>query len=252
MPRPLFGHGPMREALIEITRQESNEGWMEPGIGVDSVHGPEPVAMANRSGRRGNRRFAGAADRLDTGVPEAVHRSPLLTRAIVQLAQGGRCGPGVRRHVGPEAGQRRSFFQDPRELLAGRGRNAVQHDSPPEIEAGADASHIPRAPSAEVFVEQRHHVPGENAARRELIAIPRLGQERFALQPFGGALDRLFERQVLECVQGVVVNEDADGSLRRQQVRQLIDHARQRMVRCAGVAWAGIVEHRRLESIEIF
>ena len=252
MPRLLFGHGPMREALIEITRQESNERWMDPGIGVDSVHGPEPVAMANRSGRRGNRRFAGAADRLDTGVPEAVHRSPLLARAIVQFAQSGRCGPGVRRHVGPKPGQRRRFFQDPRELLAGRGRNAVQHDGPPEIEAGADASHIPRAPSAELFVEQRLHVPGENAARRELVAIPRLGQERFALQPFGGALDRLFERQVLEGVQRVVVDEDADGALRRQQVRQLIDHARQRMVRCAGVAWAGIVEHRRLESIAIF
>ena len=116
----------------------------------------------------------------------------------------------------------------------------------------ADASHIARAPSAELFVEQRLDVPGENAARRELIAIPRLGQERFALQPFGGALDRLFERQVLECVQGVVVNEDADRALCRQQVRQLIDHTRQRMVRCAGVVWAGIVEHRRLESIEIF
>ena len=40
----------MREALIEITRQKSNERWMDPGIGVDSVHGPEPIAVANRSG----------------------------------------------------------------------------------------------------------------------------------------------------------------------------------------------------------
>ena len=128
-----------------------------------------------------------------------------------------------------------SFFQDPRELAAGRGRNAVQHDRPPEIEAGADAGDIARRPGAELFDEQRLHVPGENAARRQLVAIPRLGQERFAPQPFGGALDRLFERQVLECVQRVVVDEDADRALRRQQVRQLIDHAGQGMVRCAGV-----------------
>ena len=80
-----------------------------------------------------------------------------------------------------------------------------------------------RAAGAELFDEQRLDVPGENAARRELVAIPRLGQERFAPQPFGGALDRLFERQVLEGVQRVVVNEDADRALRRQQVRQLID-----------------------------
>ena len=35
--------------------------------------------------------------------------------------------------------------------------------------------------------------------------------------------DRVFERQVLERVQRVVVDEDADRSLRRQQVRELID-----------------------------
>ena len=86
---------------------------------------------------------------------------------------------------------------------------------------------------------------GENAARRQLVAIPRLGQERFAPQPLGGALDRLFERQVLEGVQRVVVDEDADRALRRQQVRQLIDHARQRMVRRAGVGGRH-VGHRSL------
>ena len=175
---------------------------------------------------RGSRRLAGAADRLEARVPQAAHRSPLLARAIVQLAEGGRCGPGVRRHVGPEPGQRRGFFEDPRELAARRGRNAVQHDGPPEIEAGADAGHVARASGAQLFVEQRFHVPGENAARRQLVAIPRFGQERLASQPLGGALDRLFERQVLEGVQRVVVDEDADGPLRRQQVRQLIDHAR--------------------------
>ncbi len=63
---------------------------------------------------------SGAADGLDTGVPETLHRSPLLARAIVQFAQGGQCGPGVRRHVGPKPGQRRRFFQDPRELPPGR------------------------------------------------------------------------------------------------------------------------------------
>ena len=128
----------------------------------------------------------------------------------------------------------------------------MQHDGLPEVEAAADVHHRPRAAIAKVFVEHRHHVPGENAARRELLAITRLSQERFTLQLCSSALDRLFERQVLECVQGVVVDEDADRALGGQQVRQLIDHPCQWMVRCAGVARAGLVAHRQLDSIDIF
>src|SRR5262249_28739420 len=60
----------------------------------------------------------------------------------------------------------------------------------------------------------------------------------FPPELFGGALDRRLERQVLERVQRVVVDEDADRPLRRQQVREPIDRAGQGMVRGAGV-----VEH---------
>ena len=85
-----LGQGPVRQALIEVAREESNQRWMDPGIGVDAVHGQKPVAMASRSGHRRNRRRAGATNRLDTGGPEAVHRSPLLARTIVHLTQSGR------------------------------------------------------------------------------------------------------------------------------------------------------------------
>ena len=43
-------------------------------------------------------------------------------------------------------------------------------------------------------------------------------------------LDRLFERQVLEGVKRVVVNEDADRTLRRKQVCKAADHVRQGIV----------------------
>jgi hypothetical protein len=43
--------------------------------------------------------------------------------------------------------------------------------------------------------------------------------------------DRLFERQVLERVQRVVVDEDTDRPLRRQQVREPVDGLRQRIIR---------------------
>ena len=206
----------------------------------------QPVAMANRSRRRGNRRGAGAADRLEAGVPQPVHRLPLVVHAIVQLAQRGRRGSGARRHIGAEPGQRRRFLRGSTRAR-GPSRRECRAARRPARDRGAirRPRHRSRRAGAELFDEQRLDVSGENAARRQLVAIPRLGQERLAPQPFGGVLDRLFERQVLERVQRVVVDEDADGALRRQQVRQVVDHARQGMVRRAGVA-CGIVEHRSL------
>ena len=128
----------------------------------------------------------------------------------------------------------------------------MQHDGLPQLEAGSDTSNIPCAGGAQLFDQQRFHVSGENAARGQLVAIPRLGQERFAPQPFGGALDRLFERQVLEGVQRVVVDEDADGALRRQHLRQVLNQTGQRMARRADIGKASVVGHRWIASIAIF
>jgi hypothetical protein len=106
----------------------------------------------------------------------------------------------------------------------------MEHDGPPEIETGSTPATSTAPPRAELLDEQRFDVPGENASRREFLSIPRLGEERLAAELVGGAFDGLFERQVLEGVQRVVVDEDADGALRGQQVRQVIDDARQRIV----------------------
>ena len=95
----------------------------------------------------------------------------------------------------------------------------MQHYRAPEIEAGSGPGDIAGASIAEVFAEQRVDVPGENAARRQFLAVSRFREKRLALQALAGALDRLFERQVLEGVQRVVVNEDADRALRGQQAR---------------------------------
>ena len=99
----------------------------------------------------------------------------------------------------------------------------MEDDGPPEIEAGSGSSDAMRPPVAQLFGEERLDVRGQDAARRQLVAIPRFGQVRLASQPHGGLLDRLFERQVLQRVQRVVVDEDADRPLRGQEVRQPID-----------------------------
>src|SRR6516165_4982635 len=127
----------MRKALIEVARQESNERRMDPGIGVEAVYALNPVSMPNRNHCCRSRWLAGAADRPEAGLPEAVHCPPLLAGTIVQVAENGRRGPGVRRHVGPKQRQRRGFLENPGQLSTGCGRNAVQHDGAPKIEAGA-------------------------------------------------------------------------------------------------------------------
>ena len=111
----------------------------------------------------------------------------------------------------------------------------MQDNGPPQIEARSGAGHVARGPGAKLLAEQGVHVAGQNAARCELLAISRFGQVRFARQPLAGALNRLFERQVFERVQCVVVNKNADGALRRQQMCQPIDHVRQRMFGRMGI-----------------
>ena len=60
-------------------------------------------------------------------------------------------------------------------------------------------------------------------APRQLLAIAVLAQKRLAAEDARRLLDRLVERQVLEGVQRVMVDEDGDRSLCRQEVAGVID-----------------------------
>ena len=77
--------------------------------------------------------------------------------------------------------------------------------------------------------EHSLHIPREDAAGSQLVPIARFGEEGFATQSRRRVFDRLLEWQMLECVQRVVVDEDADRTLCRQQVGQPIDHRSQRV-----------------------
>ena len=129
------------------------------------------------------------------------------------------------------------------EIVMVRSRTAMQHEGPPQIEAGADARHIALTQNPQLVAEQRVHVPGQDAAGRELVAVSRFGQKRFAPQLLRGAFNGLFERQMLERVQRIVVDEDADRTLRRKEGCQPIDHAREG-VRRAGVVGTGTMRHQ--------
>ena len=116
----------------------------------------------------------------------------------------------------------------------------MEHHGSPEVQPTARSCHHLARACAELVGEQRVDVLGANTAGRELVAIANLGQERLASQTFGGVFDRVFEGLIFEGVQRVVMHEDADRALSRQEVREIIDHPAQRMI-----GNAVVVGHRR-------
>jgi hypothetical protein len=222
-PAVPFRHRPMRESLIEIPGDEADEGRLDPRVGVDVRDRQQPVTMPDRC--RGVRRCwrAGAGRRAETRRPEPAHGSPLVRRAIVGVAEHCPRRSGVRRQIGAEPRESRRLLERPGQLVAGRRRNPVQHHRRPEIEAPSRSGDVFGAARAELRLDQRRHVLRENPSRRELVPVARFREERFASQPHRRTFDRVLERQVLERVERVVVDEDADRALRRQQMRQLVD-----------------------------
>jgi hypothetical protein len=204
---------------------------MDPGIGVDVVRGEQPVAMANRRVPHRKRGGVGPLHGLEACIPQPAHRRSFVVHAIVEFAHSGKRRSRARRQISAESPQRLGFVEDPRELAARGGRNAVQHHRAPELEPRSHARHLLRCARAQFLDEQCFDVLGANAAGGEFVAIPRLGQIRLAPQADRGILDRLFKWQVLEGVQRVVVNEDADRPLRREQGCKPIDQARQGIAR---------------------
>ena len=65
-------------------------------------------------------------------------------------------------------------------------------------------------------------------------------QIRLAPELAAGELDRVFEGQVLERVEGVVMDEDADGALGGQPVRQVVEEG----VEVGGARAVGAVRGR--------
>jgi hypothetical protein len=76
---------------------------------------------------------------------------------------------------------------------------------------------------AEVLAQHGFDVFEVNPTTCQLLAIPVLAEERLAAKKLRSLDDRLMEGQVLESVQCVVVNENWDRPLRREQVRCVID-----------------------------
>ena len=236
-------HRPVREALIEVARQESNEWWMDPRIGVEAVHGLKPIAMANQGCPRCRKEVDSPA-RL-TASTQAFHRrctalrsSPARSSSSLSAPDQDRALAGTSVRNRDKASVSSRIHESSWPIASGMPCNTTaRHRSRRDPVPATSSS----APGTELLDQQRLDVAGEDAARRQLLAVPRFGQERFATQPFARLLDRLFEPQVFEGVQRVVMDEDADRALRRQQVREPIDDAGDGMIGQALVQHHGLL-----------
>src|SRR6185369_3970367 len=96
----------------------------------------------------------------------------------------------------------------PGERAPTRGRDSVEHDATPQIDAPADVDDRLVSARPEILREDELDVLRENASGCDLGAVARFREERLAVELAGGALDGILERQVLERVQRVVMDEE--------------------------------------------
>jgi len=100
---------------------------------------------------------------------------------------------------------------------------------------------------AQIFTQHGDKVGRRNAFPAQFGPISFLGQKRLAAEDAGPSHHAFVKRQVLKRVQRVVMNEDSDRSLCRQQVSRVLDRLAQLgqiglaivagLRRCA--AWSG-------------
>jgi hypothetical protein len=122
--------------------------------------------MPNEQRRIDGSRLAGTTNGLEAGVPQLTDCGPFLSGRPIGSTESRQHGARVRRQIRAEPRQRGGFFQDPRELVAGRGRNAVENDRSPQIEA-VPAPATSCGVSAQLFL-RKFHVAGEDPARGQL------------------------------------------------------------------------------------
>jgi len=227
-------HFPVGEPLVEIPGEEADEKRVHRRVGVDAVRGEEQVAVADGHGRRHRRRRGGPARSAEARGPQLAHRLALVAAAIVGRGQSGEGRAGVCRKVGAEARERVGLLENPRQLAAGGLRDAMEDDRAPEVEAGAGAGDVGGASGAELFAQERLHVARADAARGELVAVPGLGEIGGAAEAGAGLLDGVLEGAVLERVERVVMDEDADRPLRGQEGGEAVEDGGERGVRGGG------------------
>ncbi len=131
---------------------------------------------------------------------------------------GDQMGPVGRRRPRADHPERVRLLDEPAQLVGRAGRQRVLEHRQPQVEPGAARRERFPGPAAQVVFEDRPQVREPDAAAAQGLAEPLLGQVGLTPEHLAAAADGLVERQVLEGVKGVVVNENADRPLGREQM----------------------------------
>ena len=84
-----------------------------------------------------------------------------------------------------------------------------------------------RSLGPKILTQNRIEIVEPDTPAGQLFPIPMFGQKGLTAEHARPLDDRLLEREVLERVQRVVVNEDRDRALSRQKVRGMFDQVMQ-------------------------
>jgi hypothetical protein len=98
----------------------------------------------------------------------------------------------------------------------------LQHCQP-QIEPSIEAGQRLRSFGPQVLLEHFLQIRKSDSPAPQGIAVAIFGKVRMAAEDMAAFFHRLVEFEVFERVQRVVMNEDGDRALRRQQVRSVLD-----------------------------
>jgi hypothetical protein len=205
---PLFPqrHGPISGSLIEKGLDQPNQGRMNDGIEVDGILAMEESLL--RSGWARGLRRGSFPDAFAAHFPE-----------ILWLVRGeGTGGGGVQ--ISPERVEQAALFHLPEDVstvdLAHPGNEeGFTELAPGELSWDDWSVSFPG--------EHGINVLGENASSDPLFLVVFLGEIGLGVEDFGGLGDGFLEGEVLEGVEGVVMDENPDGSLGREVVGGLFE-----------------------------
>ena len=213
-----------------------NGGQVADAVAADPPEGLEREAFPVVVAPALDRRLAEPVEQLGEAVrdPRPAPRLRDAVPARLAAARGGRASPSAasRRSAGrgpptrPPARTRRSAFASATYQTSssvGPVRSGYWSI------ASRRSSRVPKQgivsprPVAQVLLQHLLELGEPDPAPPQRLAVAVLGQVGLAAEDLGPLLDRLVERQVLEGVERVVVDEDGDRPLRRQQVRGVLD-----------------------------
>lgn len=77
----------MCQALIEVSREKSDERRVDPPVGVDARHRLEQITVPCQRRLRNRWPLAGPFDRMKASGPQVVHRLPFFPHVLVEVAE---------------------------------------------------------------------------------------------------------------------------------------------------------------------